>query len=97
MQNYKINIKIQGQTPRKSEQQQMKAFYCTTLLYMLYGPGKKKKMFYQNYHLSQQANNIPMQIMYIFQSKSKSNLTAVRSMVQKDLETEQGQTEIQPY
>lgn len=42
MQNYKINIKIQGQTPRNSEQQQMKAFYCTTLLYMLYGPEKKK-------------------------------------------------------
>lgn len=41
MQNYKINIKIQSQTPRKSEQQQMKAFYCTTLLYMLYGTGKK--------------------------------------------------------
>lgn len=44
IQNDKKKIKIKGQTTRKFQQQQMKTFfYCTTLLYMLYGTEIKRR------------------------------------------------------
>lgn len=47
-QNHKINTKIQGQTPKKFVQQQMKAFfYCATLLCMLYDT-EEKRWFIKN-------------------------------------------------
>lgn len=53
MQKQKKKVEIQGQTPRKLEQQQMISFFSFNSLLYNYGLWHRKMLFYQQYHLSQ--------------------------------------------